>query len=322
MSILLLLQARGRLTADELADELEVSVRTIYRDIDALHEAGIPLFGSPGHEGGYQLLDGYRTRLDGLTDDEAGYLFLAGLPGPAAELGYASIVAQLQRKLLAAMPEGPRQRAMDLSSRFLFDAPGWFQEGDRSPHIAAVARAVWDRRRITVLYRSWTNEAVRTLEPYGLVLKNGTWYVAAATVGSKTVRTYRVNQILELTTLDETFDVPDSFDLQSYWSAGIAEFRAQRLQGTARVRVTAIGRDMLRKCSSGPVVEALDAAVDVDDEWLTVEVPIESIDHAHGLFLGIGAHLEVLDPPALRDRIAETAAQLAEMYQVVAVRPS
>jgi predicted DNA-binding transcriptional regulator YafY len=181
---------------------------------------------------------------------------------------------------------------------------------------------VWDRRRITVLYRSWTNEAVRTLEPYGLVLKNGTWYVAAATVGSKTVRTYRVNQILELTTLDETFDVPDSFDLQSYWSAGIAEFRAQRLQGTARVRVTAIGRDMLRKCSSGPVVEALDAAVDVDDEWLTVEVPIESIDHAHDLFLGIGAHLEVLDPPALRDRIAETAAQLAEMYQVVAVRPS
>jgi len=106
MSIVLLLQARGRVTADELADELEVSVRTIYRDIDALHEAGIPLFGSAGHEGGYQLLDGYRTRLDGLTDDEAGYLFLAGLPGPAAELGYASIVAQLQRKLLAAMPEG------------------------------------------------------------------------------------------------------------------------------------------------------------------------------------------------------------------------
>src|SRR6478672_11800576 len=179
MSIVLLLQARGRVTADELAAELEVSVRTIYRDIDALHEAGIPLYGSAGHDGGYHLRDGYRTHLDGLTDDEAGYLFLTGLPGPTAELGYTSIVAQLQRKLLAAMPDGARQRAVDLSRRFVFDAPGWFQEGDRSPYLAAVARAVWDRHRITVLYRSWTNEATRTLEPYGLVLKNGTWYTAA-----------------------------------------------------------------------------------------------------------------------------------------------
>ena len=113
------------------------------------------------------------------------------------------------------MPEGPRQRALDLSKRFLFDAPGWFQEGDRSPHLAAVARAVWDRHRISVLYRSWTTEAVRILKPYGLVLKNGVWYVAAATAGGTTVRTYRVNQILELTTLDESFDVPDSFGLDN-----------------------------------------------------------------------------------------------------------
>jgi predicted DNA-binding transcriptional regulator YafY len=320
MSIVLLLQARGRLTADELAAELEVSVRTIYRDIDALHEAGIPLYGSAGRDGGYQLLDGYRTRLDGLSDEEAGYLFLTGLPGPAAELGYTSIVSQVQRKLLAAMPEGPRQRALDLSKRFLFDAPGWFQEGDRSPHLAAVARAVWDRHRITVLYRSWTNEAVRTLEPYGLVLKNGTWYVAAATAGGTTVRTYRVNQILDLTTLDESFDVPDSFDLQAYWSAGITEFRAQRVQGTARIKVTPTGRDMLRSRSSGAVAEALDNALGGDSEgWLTVEVPIESIDYAHNQFLGIGAHLEVLDPPQLRARLAETATQLAEMYGAVAL---
>jgi hypothetical protein len=113
--------------------------------------------------------------------------------------------------------------------------------------------------------------------------------------------------------------VPNSFDLKAYWSAGIAEFRAQRLQGTARVRVTPVGRDMLRKCSIGPVVEALDTAIDADDEWLTVEVPIESVDHAHDQFLGIGAHLEVLDPPELRRRMAETAAQLASMYTVVAV---
>jgi predicted DNA-binding transcriptional regulator YafY len=317
MSIVLLLQIRGRLTADDLADELEVSVRTIYRDIDALHEAGIPLFGSAGHDGGYQLLDGYHTRLDGLTDEEAGYLFLAGLPGPAAELGYTSIVSQLQRKLLAAMPEAPRQRALELSKRFLFDAPGWFQEGDRSPHLAAVARAVWDRHRITVRYSSWTKESMRTLEPYGLVLKNGTWYVAAATAGGDTVRTYRVNQILESTTLDESFDVPHSFDLQAYWSAGITEFRAKRLQGTARIKVTPTGRDMLRAVSARPAVEALDNAPEDGDGWMTVEIPIESIDYAHNQFLGIGADLEVLDPPELRARLTRTAAHLAAIYCVV-----
>lgn len=314
MSIVLLLQARGRLTADQLAAELEVSVRTIYRDIDALHEAGIPLIGAAGHDGGYRLVDGYRTRLDGLTDDEAGYLFLAGLPGPAAELGHASIVAQLQRKLLAAMPDGPRQRAMELARRFLFDAPGWFREGDRSVHLAAVARAVWNGRRITVRYRSWTSETTRTLEPYGLVLKNGIWYTAANSDGSG-VRTYRVNQILELATLDETFDVPDTFDLHEYWAAGITEFRAQRIQGSAVVRVSPTGRQMLRDCSSGSVVEAIDtAADDVLADWLTIEVPIESIDHAHNQFLGIGAEIEVLGPPELRQRLATTVAGLAAIY--------
>ena len=298
------------MTADELADELEVSVRTIYRDIDALHEAGIPLLAAAGHDGGYRLVDGYRTRLDGLTDDEAGYLFLAGLPGPAAERGHASIVAQLQRKLLAAMPEGPRQRAMELSGRFLFDAPGWFREGDRSAHLAAVARAVWDCRRITVRYRSWTSETTRTLEPYGLVLKNGIWYTAASSPDGG-VRTYRVNQILELTTLDETFDVPDTFDLHQYWAAGIAEFRAQRVQGSALVRVSPSGLQMLRDCASGPVIEAFDGAVGA---WRTVEVPIESIDHAHNQFLGLGTGIEVLEPPELRDRLAATAAGLAAIY--------
>ncbi len=314
MSIVLLLQARGRLTADELAEELEVSIRTIYRDIDALHEAGIPLLAAAGHDGGYNLVDGHRTRLDGLTNDEAGYLFLAGLPGPAAELGHASIVAQLQRKLLAAMPDGPRQRAMELSRRFLFDAPGWFREGDRSMHLAAVARAVWDRRRITVRYRSWTGETTRTIEPYGLVLKNGTWYTAANSVDGG-VRTYRVNQILELNTIDETFDVPDAFDLHDYWTAGIAEFRAQRIQGSALVRVSPTGLQMLRGCASGPVIEALDTAQGRGaGDWRTVEVPIESIDHAHTQILGLGTEIEVLEPPELRRRLATTAAGLAALY--------
>src|SRR5215468_4881656 len=150
LSLLLLLQARGRMTAGQLAEELEVSVRTIYRDVDSLHSAGVPLYGEAGPEGGYQLLNGYRTRLTGLTEAEAESLFLAGLPGPAAELGLGAVVAAAQLKLMAALPAELRDRAGRISGRFHLDAPSWYRHADEAPHLAAVADAVWDERVIEV----------------------------------------------------------------------------------------------------------------------------------------------------------------------------
>lgn len=175
LSLLLLLQTRGRMTAQALADELEVSVRTIYRDVDSLHAAGVPLYGDPGWDGGYQLLDGYRTQLTGLTTDEAESLFLAGLPGPAAELGLGAVVTAAQLKLMAALPAELRDRAGRIRERFHLDAPGWYRESDRTPHLAAVADAVWNQHRLRVRYRRWSvpREVLRTLEPYGVVLKGG-----------------------------------------------------------------------------------------------------------------------------------------------------
>ena len=126
VSILLLLQSRGRMTAAQLAAELEVSVRTVYRDVESLHEAGIPLYGDAGHRGGYQLLDGYRTRLTGLNTGEAQALFLSGLPGPAAELGLGPVLAAAQLKLLAALPPGLGEQVGRVQARFHLDAPGWY----------------------------------------------------------------------------------------------------------------------------------------------------------------------------------------------------
>ena len=139
VSLLLLLQVRGQLSADELARRLGVSLRTVYRDVEALVEAGVPIVRLRGPAGGYRLRDGYRTKLTGLTPEEAETLFLAGLPGPAAELGLGSLVAAAQLKVLAAMPAELRERAERVGRLFHLDAPPWFRRREETPLLAELA---------------------------------------------------------------------------------------------------------------------------------------------------------------------------------------
>ncbi|WP_345012912.1 YafY family protein [Streptomyces shaanxiensis] len=313
VSILLLLQTRGRMTAAQLAEELEVSVRTVYRDVEALSAAGVPLYGDAGHAGGYRLLDGYRTRLTGLTADEAEALFLAGVPGPAAELGLGSVLAAAQLKVRAALPAELRVHADRISGRFHLDAPGWYADGEETPFLPAVADAVWNSRVLHVVYRRWREptDVERRLEPYGLVLKAGRWYVVAG----PGPRTFRVDQILELAASDEEFTRPEAFDLAAYWEAYQRDFHDRLYRAEAVVRL-APGAAL-----SGPLARAVTANGRTDDDgWIRATVPIESVDHAHGEFLRLGTHVEVLAPPELRERIARTTAELAERYGNFAVR--
>ncbi|MFF4833712.1 helix-turn-helix transcriptional regulator [Streptomyces sp. NPDC001315] len=309
VSILLLLQTRGRMTAAQLAGELEVSVRTVYRDVEALSAAGIPLYGDAGHAGGYRLLDGYRTRLTGLTADEAEALFLAGAPGPAAELGLGSVLAAAQLKVRAALPAGLRVHADRISSRFHLDAPGWYTDAEQAPFLPAVADAVWNSRVLHITYRRWREptDVERRLEPYGLVLKAGRWYVVAG--GGPGPRTYRVDQILELAASKEEFTRPEVFDLAAYWTAYQRDFHTRLYRAKALIRLAPGAR------LTGPVGAAMAANGRTgEDGWTLATVPIESVDHAHGEFLRLGADVEVLEPPELRARIARTAAELAERY--------
>ncbi|WP_328432321.1 MULTISPECIES: helix-turn-helix transcriptional regulator [unclassified Streptomyces] len=301
VSILLLLQTRGRMTAAQLAEELEVSVRTVYRDVDALSAAGVPLYGDAGHAGGYRLLDGYRTRLTGLTTEEAEALFLAGAPGPAAELGLGSVLAAAQLKVRAALPPELRAHADRISGRFHLDAPGWYADAEPAPFLPAVADAVWNSRVLDVLYRRWAEptDVERRLEPYGLVLKAGRWYVVAG----PGPRTFRVDQILRLAPAGEEFTRPDDFDLAAYWTAYQRDFHDRLYRGEALVRVA----------PGVKPVRAVDSRTD-DDGWTLARVPIESVEHAHGEFLRLGADIEVLQPPELRARIARTVAELAGRY--------
>ncbi|MFD5519216.1 helix-turn-helix transcriptional regulator [Streptomyces sp. NPDC127066] len=307
ISILLLLQTRGRLTAAQLAAELEVSVRTVYRDVEALSAAGVPLYGDAGHEGGYRLLDGYRTRLTGLTTDEAEALFLAGIPGPAAELGLGAVLAAAQLKVRAALPRELREHADRVSGRFHLDAPGWYADADETPYLTAVADAVWNGRVLDVRYRRWREptDVDRRLEPYGLVLKAGRWYVVAG----PGPRTYRVDQILELRTSEAEFTRPEGFDLAECWTAYQRDFheRLHRAEVVVRIAPGTVLSGLAGRAM------AVDGTTD-EQGWTRATVPVESLEQAHDDLLRLGTAVEVLEPPELRARVAGTVAELARRY--------
>src|SRR5215212_7953344 len=193
VSLLLLLQTRGLMTAEQLARELEVSVRTVHRDVEALSEAGVPIYADRGPHGGVRLVEGYRTRLTGMTGEEAEALFLSGLPGPAAELGLGTVVAAARLKVMAALPPELRTRASRLVERFHLDAAGWFQANEPVPLLGPLSEAVWESQRIRVGYDRGDKTVDRVLEPLGLVLKAGVWYLVAGADGQP--RTYRVSRV-------------------------------------------------------------------------------------------------------------------------------
>ena len=314
MSILLLLQTRRRLTARELADELEVSLRTIYRDVEALAAAGVPVYADQGRAGGYRLVEGYRTRLTGLTEQEAAALFLVGMPGAAAALGLTAETSAAELKLLAALAPDQRDRAGRLKNRFHLDLPAWYQDAEDSPHLSAIADAVLHDRRVQVRYRRWEEprEVERVLEPYGLVLKNGSWYVVASTAGG--LRTYRVSNILELTPTDEAFERVTDFHLADFWQHHLTGFDRLRFTGDAVVRVAARLAGRMYDVSYPTLVKAVAAATPEADGTVVVTIPIESIGNAAASLSRFGDAVEVLEPPELRAEIAELARRILRLY--------
>ena len=213
VQLLLLLQRRGRTTASELATDLEVSVRTIYRDVEALSASGVPIYGESGPGGGIQLVGGYETRLTGLTGQEATALGLAGIPTAAAELGLGGVLVAAQSKVDAALPPELRTRTARLRERFLVDVPGWFRAPEAVPALAALAGALWDGRRVDIEYQRPSGTVRRRLDPLGLVLKGSTWYLVALARDPDGIRTFRVGRVVAATTLDEPADRPADFDL-------------------------------------------------------------------------------------------------------------
>ena len=315
VQLLLLLQSRGRMTAASLAMELEVSERTIHRDVEALSAAGVPIYAERGPHGGIQLVDGYRTRLTGLTGDEAEALFLSGLPGPAAELGLGTVVAAARLKVLAALPSELRARASRLVERFHLDAAAWFHASEPVPHLSVLADSVWEARRVTVGYRRAGGEVDRILDPLGLVLKAGVWYLVAASDGQ--VRTYRISRFSRVTATDRTFERPGGFDLAAHWRESIAAYEASqpRIEITVRVDPRAIG--LLADLVGERSVRAAERLGEDDATgWKHLRLTVDWPEEVPGRLVALGDRLEVVEPAEIRDEVRSIAERVLSRYAV------
>jgi predicted DNA-binding transcriptional regulator YafY len=321
VSLLLLLQSRGGQTAAELARELEVSVRTIHRDVDALSASGVPIYADRGPHGGIRLVDGYRTRLTGMTADEAEALFLAGLPGPAAELGLGTVVAAARLKVLAALPTEMRGRASRLVERFHLDAAAWYHADEAVPHLGELSEAVWECRRVQIGYDRGDKTVDRVLEPLGLVLKAGVWYLVALADGQP--RTYRVSRVSRVTTLDDVFERPERFDLAAFWTESSAAYERDTPRAEVTLRIARDRLDRLRGVIGERPYDTIERLDDADpDGWIRLKVQLDWPNEVTTQILAVGPGCELLEPEPLRRRIAEEARRLAARYQDVEAAPT
>jgi predicted DNA-binding transcriptional regulator YafY len=316
LSLLMLLQTRGRMSASQLAAALEVTVRTIHRDIDQLSAAGIPVYADRGCNGGFQLHDGYRTMLTGLNQSEAETLFLAGLPGPAAQMGLADVLSTARLKLLAALPATIQPDAERIAARFHLDAGGWFHSVDQLPALPVIAQAVWGERMLRMRYHPSGESDARTrkVAPLGLVLKSGIWYLVAQ--NSRSISTYRAANIHDAQVCDEAFVRPRPFDLAAHWEKSVRDYEASMYRDYAEVRLSPEG--LKRLSLLGPYVTTSAArTLGKPDRrgWVRCRVPIESLDFGVRELLRLGDEVVVLGPPMLRAHLAEVAGRIARLHR-------
>jgi predicted DNA-binding transcriptional regulator YafY len=296
VSLLLVLQLRGQLTATELAAHFEVSVRTIHRDLEALGAAGVPVEAIRGPAGGYRLAGGYRTKLTGLTAAEAEALFVA--PAPAAELGLGGVLTNARLKVLAALPAELQERASRAERYFHLDTRGWFRAEDTVPHLPVIAAATWQGKRLGTRYREGPKVVQRTLDPLGLVLKGGAWYLVARR--SAGMRVYRVSRFASVRVRDEGFQRPEEFELDVFWEEWSRTFEQSLPRVEVKVRASELARRFL------PADQQGDGGVYV--------VGFQSLEVAFRELLKFGPDAEVLEPPQLRRRLAATAREVAALY--------
>ena len=307
ISIVLLLQANGRMTAETLATRLEVSQRTILRDMDALSTAGVPVVAERGTGGGWRLIDGYETKLTGLTPAEIRSLFLARPPALLAELGIKEAADAAWLKLRAALPVGVREQAEFVRQRLLVDSRNWRDSGESLTSLPVLLEALWTGQRLEFVYeKADGSSSERKVDPLGLVARANRWYLVAGTGAEQ--RTYRVSRIRSPELLAERAARPTGFDLAAYWETSTNRFREHLPHFNATFLVTA---HVLPWVCYRPwrVLEQAPAG-----DRYRVSLRFDAPEEARQFALGLGTELEVLEPPELRDYVIATAHAVAAAY--------
>jgi predicted DNA-binding transcriptional regulator YafY len=330
ISLLLLLQTRGRMTAQALADELEVSVRTVYRDLDALSSAGVPVFAEAGPGGGCALLDNYRTHLTGLEEAEVRALFMAGMPAALAELGFGADLKTGLLKLLAALPAARRHDEQWVRERVYLD---WESRpaAPSPPALHVIRQAVWNDERLWITYRRassfYRREFERLVAPYGLVAKEGEWHLLCVDAPPGTcedetagrMRVFRVAELVAARGAGMTFSRPEDFDLAQAWRAWCAQAQAVLRHYVVTVRVSPqlagdlqlyLGEHLGREQHAA----RSEPSASTGDDWLWVVLQFDSLEEARTKLLGLGAGVEVITPVALRHSLVDYAEQVVKRY--------
>lgn len=313
LSLLMLLQTRGRMTAVSLARELEVSERTIYRDVNALSAAGVPIYGEPGREGGYSLLDSYRTSLTGLNEGEVRALFMMRIPDALAQLGVGQELKTAMLKLTAALPAARRQDEEKVRQRFYLDSTPWDVGETAVPHLQTVHQAVWQSKKLQLTYRLPFHgiELQHLVEPYGLVAKASTWHLVYYRDG---FRVQRVANLLSAAPFGEPFERQAGFDLAAFWQDWVARQEAGRSLYPVTVRVAPHFAAQLPHYFGDQVIDQLKPSP--EDGWSIVTLHFESLPAARARLLGFGSALEVVEPRALRASIQDYARQIVNLYEI------
>ncbi|NUT19836.1 MAG: WYL domain-containing protein [Hamadaea sp.] len=309
MTLLLHLQVRGQATGQDLAGLLEVSERTVQRDVEALAAAGVPVRSTRGPAGGYRLDGGYRTRLTGMGLDEAGALAFLGLAGPAEQLGLGELLEGARIKVWASLTGDARQRAGHTAERFHLDPVRFFGTPEPVPCLTQLAEAAWRDRKVRLEYVRDGKPSHRVVDPLGLVLAAGDWYLVALRDGVR--RTYRVSRVRSVEILADAASRPADFDLAKAWAEARAELEAEHVEVEVTLRAAPRALPRLRRMipvrgqHKVPVAttEPVELTVPFDEEWWAVE----------GL-LSFGSAVEVLAPPSVRDRIAAEIKAAAAYY--------
>jgi len=308
IATLLLMQARGRVTAAEVASELEVSVATARRDLEALSAAGVPVYPQPGRGGGWSLVGGARTDLSGLTASESQALFL--LLGPAASV--STDARSAVRKLLRALPGTFQADAEAAAAAVRLDESGWGELGrERPAEVDAVQQAIVDRRRVEVDYRNRAGQrSAVTLSPLGLVQKDDIWYLLAARDGEDEVRTYRMDRVASVVATAQTAVQPEGFDLAAEWRRVVGYVEQQRSRVSATVVVERRHLPVLRSHFGS----YLDVVGEHDDERVVATVAAHTVRSVAEQLAGWGAAVHVVEPDAVRAELARIGAELAAAY--------